>query len=200
MRPLRPLGGSHLFPVAISQLSSVYVTSRALSGSQVLLNLNSYNAVHSSPKEVHMTPWFIKNSCTGWGSRKWHDPRSGSVTHCHWKNWGKSMCTSFGEECIFGHKKWCVSPSPYGFAFNFAPSHRLIWMWHGSFTSHTVEIQLRWFWYYGSFINFVEWVLPNIFVTSKMTAPLEQNIMEMPLDLNHDTSTCQIRAIWGQGK
>ncbi len=28
-----------------------------------------------------------------------HDPRSGSVTQGHRENWGKSMCTSVGEEC-----------------------------------------------------------------------------------------------------
>ena len=32
--------------------------------------------------------------------KNWHDPRSGSVTQGHREIWGKSMCTSFGEESI----------------------------------------------------------------------------------------------------
>ena len=38
---------------------------------------------------------------TIWQNR--HDPRSGSVSQGHRENWGKSMCTSFGEECRIWH-------------------------------------------------------------------------------------------------
>ncbi len=117
-------GTAYLFHLHIHDLASMASTLRS-QFKAVKSKLRKCPRCHFQP----IIPWVIKNSCTGWGSKKWH----------HWPNWTIPFRTYY-------FASWGKNETPDIFSIcNIQPLFRLPKCAHCLLMNFTQGVTWHWF-------------------------------------------------------